>query len=87
LLTFAVGFLKPPLAVLQHGSFHICSGFEFRLQIFLEPALVLGGSTHLCFKLLIGTKVSLESPLPSAGGDAFGVATGLKVPASAAIPP
>jgi hypothetical protein len=87
LLTFAVGFLKPPLAVLQYGSFHIRSGSEFRLQIFSEPALILGGSTHLCFKLLIGTKVSLQFPLPSAGGYAFGVATGLKVSASAAIPP
>jgi hypothetical protein len=59
LLIFAVPLLKPPLAVLQYGSFHISSGFEFGLQNFSELALVLGGNTHLCFKLLIGTKVSL----------------------------
>jgi len=41
---------------------------------FFELALILGGSTHLCVKLLIGTKVSLYSPLPYADGNQFGVA-------------
>jgi hypothetical protein len=44
-------------------------------KIFSELAFILGGSTHLCFKLLIGTKVSLYSELPSADGDEVGVAT------------
>jgi len=45
--------------------------------MFSELALIPGGSTQLCFKLLIGIKVSLQSPLPSADADEFGVATGL----------
>ena len=47
--------------------------------MFSELALIPGGSTQLCFKLLIGIKVSLQSPLPSADGEEFAVATGLAV--------
>jgi len=75
LLIFAVLPLKMPLAVLQNLFLHISFGLHFGLQIISELALLFGGSKHLCFKLLIATKVSLQSALPSANGGQFGVAT------------
>ena len=74
LLIFAVIF-KLSLAVLRYGLLYIPSGQGFCLKFFSELVLILGGSTHLCFKLLFGTEVPLQSPLVSADGDQFGVAT------------
>jgi hypothetical protein len=71
LFIFAVRLLKPSLAVLRNCALLI----SFCLQIFSELLLLFSGSTHLCFNLLIGTKVPLQSALPSANGDQFGVAT------------
>jgi len=47
---------------------------DFGLKIFLSAALLLVGSTHLCFKLLIENKLLLQFPLSSAYGDIFGAA-------------
>jgi hypothetical protein len=66
LLTFAVCLLKPPLLVLQYGLLHIFYGVDFGLQIYLAAAFPFGGSTRLCFKLLIVTKVPLQFPLQMA---------------------
>jgi hypothetical protein len=59
LLIFPVHLFKPPLALLRYGLLHIPSGLDSCLKFFSELALILGGSMNLCFKLLIGTKVSL----------------------------
>jgi hypothetical protein len=56
---FAVLLLKPSLSVLRYGVLLIFPGLDFSLQFFSELALLFGGSTHLCFKLMIGIKVSL----------------------------
>ena len=79
LYMFFVLLVKPPPAVLRNGILQISFGLHFGLQIFSGLALLFGGSTHLCFKPLFGTKLSLYSALPSANGDQFGVATVLNL--------
>jgi hypothetical protein len=79
-------FLKLPLAVLRNGLLHISFGLHFGLKYFSVLALLLFGYAHLCLELFIDTKVSLLSWLHSAGGNPFGVATGVMVSASTSTP-